>query len=150
MKNSTTFTLENQRGEKVKLSDELQKHKVLLYFYPKDMTPGCTTESIGFSKIKDELLEKGVKVFGISADDVSKHKKFCEKENLSIDLLADIDHEVAETYGVWQEKSMFGKKYHGISRESFLINQNGAIEKHWEKVKPLDHPQEVLDYVNSN
>jgi len=147
-KRAPAFTLENQKGEKVSLKRELEKNMVLLYFYPKDMTSGCTLEGIGFSDRAKAFEKAGVKVFGISADSVDRHAKFCEKESLKIDLLADIEKKVVEKYGVWVEKSMYGKKYMGISRESFLIGKNGKVLKHWNKVKPAVHPQETLDYIH--
>ena len=145
--NIKDFTLKNQDGEDVTLSQELKEKKALLYFYPKDMTPGCTLEGIGFSQLKDEFEEQGVKVFGISADSVEKHKSFCEKESFSIDLLSDENKKVLEMFGVWKEKNMFGKKYMGISRESFLIDQDMNILKHWKTVKPATHPEQVLAYT---
>ncbi len=148
-KNSPKFTLQNQRGEKVSLREELEKNMVLLYFYPKDMTSGCTLEGIGFSERKKKFEKLGVKIFGISADSVDRHAKFCEKESLKIDLLSDEDKKVCEKYGVWVEKSMYGKKYMGIARESFLIGQDGKVFKHWQKVKPAQHPQEVLEFVKT-
>jgi len=148
-KKAPMFTLENQKGEKVSLKQELENNMVLLYFYPKDMTPGCTTEGIGFSDRVAKYKKAGVTVFGISADSIERHAKFCEKEFLKIDLLSDEDKQVCEKYGVWIEKSMYGKKYMGISRESFLIGKDGKVIKHWEKVKPVLHPDEVLEFVDS-
>ncbi len=148
-KNAPKFTLPNQKNEKVKLSDFAGDQNVLLYFYPKDMTSGCTLESIGFSNLKTKLKNQDVKIFGVSKDSVERHKKFCEKESLKIDLLSDEEGKTLEKYGVWVEKSMYGKKYMGISRESFLIGKNGKVLKHWIKVKPADHPQEVLDFVKT-
>lgn len=146
-KKAPQFTLLNQRGEKVSLKDELAQHNVLLYFYPKDMTPGCTIEGIGFSDRVKKFEKLNTRVFGVSADSVSRHEKFCKLSKLKIDLLSDEDKKVLEKYGVWIEKSMYGKKYMGISRESFLIGQNGKVLKHWPKVKPATHPDEVLDYL---
>lgn len=147
-KRAPQFTLLNQKGEKISLKKELEKHRTLLYFYPKDMTSGCTTESIGFSDRIKKFEKAGVRVFGISADSVDRHLKFCEKESLEIDLLSDESKKVLEKYGVWIEKSMYGKKYMGISRESFLIGQDGKVLKHWNKVKPVSHPDEVLEYIH--
>jgi peroxiredoxin Q/BCP len=149
MNTAPEFTVKNQRGEDVTLSQELKSNKVLLYFYPKDMTPGCTLEGIGFSQHKSDFEKHDVKVFGVSADSVDKHQKFCEKESLTIDLLSDESKEMLEAYGVWKEKSMFGKKYMGISRETFLIGQDSTIIKHWNTVKPAAHPKEVLAYIQS-
>jgi len=147
--NIKDFTIKNQRNEEVTLSTELQDSHVLLYFYPKDMTPGCTLEGIGFSNLGDDFEKVGVKVFGVSADSVEKHEKFCEKESLGIDLLSDTEKVVCEMFGVWKEKNMFGKKYMGISRESFLLEKGSEfnILKHWKTVKPATHPEQVLAYI---
>ena len=148
-KQAPTFTLLNQDGREVSLSDFRGK-KVLLYFYPKDMTPGCTIEAIGLSERKQDFEDRNTIIIGISRDPVEKHKKFCEKENLEIMLLSDDNGTTVQDYGVWQEKSMFGKKYMGISRESFLIDEQGTIIQHWSKVKPAQHPKEVLDWLDNN
>lgn len=137
------FSLPDQDGKKHKLSD----HKgqwVLLYFYPKDDTPGCTKEACA---IRDNLPKFGktkAKVFGISVDSVASHKKFVEKYKLNFTLLADEDKKVVNKYGVWQEKSMYGRKYFGTVRDSFLINPEGKIVKIYNKVKPEQHATEVL------
>ena len=108
------------------------------------MTPGCTTETIGFQERKSEFEKENTIIIGISKDNITSHQKFCEKHNLDIILLSDESTNMIQDYKVWKEKSMFGKKYMGISRESFLIDENGIIIKHWPKVKPVSHPQEVL------
>ncbi|PIR55221.1 thioredoxin-dependent thiol peroxidase [Candidatus Peregrinibacteria bacterium CG10_big_fil_rev_8_21_14_0_10_36_19] len=141
------FNLLDQDGKMHNLSDYKGK-KVLLYFYPKDMTSGCTVEAQSFRDNLDELKSRGVVVFGVSKDDVKSHKKFCEKESLNFDLLSDESTEVCMAYGVWVEKSMYGKKYMGIQRESFLIDENGEIIKHYEKVKPEEHVAEILADLN--
>ena len=137
------FSLPDQDGNKHKLSD-YKGQWVLLYFYPKDDTPGCTTEACtlrdnfpAFKKIK-------AKVFGISVDSVASHKKFETKYKLPFTLLADEDKKIVEKFGVWQEKSMYGKKYMGTVRNSYLINPEGKIVKIYEKVKPAMHAEEVL------
>jgi len=137
------FSLPDQNGEIHNLSDYVGK-KVLLYFYPKDMTSGCTVEAQSFRDNLDELKSRGVVVFGISKDSVESHKKFCEKEILNFDLLSDESTKVCKAYGVWMEKSMYGKTYMGIQRDSFLIDENGEIVKHYEKVKPEEHVAEIL------
>jgi len=142
------FTLEDQNGEVHALSDYKGK-KVLLYFYPKDDTPGCTKEACSFRDRLSELKELGVSVLGISADDAASHKKFVEKFNLNFPLLADTEKEVCNAYGVWREKLMFGKKFFGIKRESFLIDEVGEIVKHYEKVKPEKHVEEIIDDLNN-
>lgn len=117
---------------------------VLLYFYPKDMTPGCTTEAQCFRDKLNDLENLGVQVLGVSADDVESHKKFAKMYGLNFPLLADIDKEVIEKYGVWGEKSMYGKKYMGIMRESFLIDKNAIVIKRYAKVNPAEHAEEVI------
>lgn len=143
-KTAPDFTLPDQHGEAHTLSD-YRGGKVLLYFYPKDMTPGCTIEAEIFrDRIKD-FAKKGVTVLGVSADSVVRHKKFCDKHDLPFTLLSDEDKQVVAQYGVYVEKSMYGKKYMGIQRDSFLIDEDGAVLKHYVKVKPAQHAQEVLD-----
>ena len=137
------FALLDQNEQKHKLSDYRGK-KVLLYFYPKDMTPGCTVEAQNFRDHLDELTGLGVVILGVSGDDCARHKKFEEKEGLNFTLLAETEKEVVEKYGVWVEKSMYGKKYMGISRESFLIDEEGVVVKHYQKVKPKEHVDEVI------
>ncbi len=142
-KTAPDFSLEDQDGKAHKLNDYRGK-KVLLYFYPKDMTSGCTVEAQCFRDNIGDLEKFGVKVFGISCDDVKSHRKFVDAHDLNFDLLADVDKEVVNSYGVWVEKSMYGRKYMGISRESFLIDEDGVIVKHYEKVKPATHVADVL------
>lgn len=144
------FSLPNQTGKVVSLETLLQENKmILLYFYPKDMTSGCTTEAIGFSAIKEKFAEFSTKILGVSKDSCVRHQKFIAKESLTIDLLSDESLKMLEDYGVWIEKSMYGRKYMGISRESFLIDNSGKIIHHWQKVKPADHPAEVLELIKS-
>lgn len=138
------FKLEDQDGNVHSLADYAGKW-VLLYFYPKDMTPGCTIESEGFRDMEAKFAAKGAQILGVSCDDVKSHKKFVEKHDLNFPLLADVEKKVVEDYGVWVEKSMYGKKYMGIQRDSFLIDPSGKIVKHYEKVKPAEHPKEVLE-----
>ncbi len=118
--------------------------KVLLFFYPKDSTPGCTIEACSFRDAFQDLLDNNIQVLSISKDDTKSKKRFAEKFNLPYPLLADEDKKVAELYGVLKEKSMFGKKYLGIQRDSFLIDESGKLLKHYEKVKPSDHVAQVL------
>ncbi|MEK7673452.1 MAG: thioredoxin-dependent thiol peroxidase [Patescibacteria group bacterium] len=140
------FVLEDQNGEKHSLKNYLGQ-MVLLYFYPKDMTPGCTVEAQCFRNRLNDLKKLDVQVLGVSCDDVKSHKKFAEKEGLKFPLLADVDKEVVNAYGVWVEKSMYGKKYMGIQRDSFLIDKKGKIVKHYVKVKPEEHTEEVIKDV---
>lgn len=137
------FTLLDQNGQTHSLNDYSGK-KVLLYFYPKDDTPGCTKEACGFRDSLNDLKDKGVQVIGISCDDVASHKKFADKFHLNFPLLADTEKQVVNAYGVWREKSIFGNIFDGIHRESFLIDENGNIIKHYKDVKAEEHPAEVL------
>ncbi|MBX2866818.1 thioredoxin-dependent thiol peroxidase [Candidatus Kaiserbacteria bacterium] len=138
-----TFSLKDQDGNTHSLSDYKGK-KVLLYFYPKDDTPGCTTEACNFRDSYKDFQSKGLAILGVSADSVEKHKKFAEKYNLPFPLLSDEDHKVCEAYGVWGEKNFMGRKYMGISRSSFLIDEEGNIGKVYEKVKPKEHAEKVI------
>lgn len=141
------FSLKDQEGKLHQLSAYKGKI-VVLYFYPKDMTSGCTLEAQGFRDLEPEFRRLEVVVFGISPDDEKSHQKFCEKESLNFSLLADVGHVVAENYGVWVEKSMYGRKYMGVRRDSFIIGKDGSILKHFSKVKPEEHPQEVLSFIS--
>ncbi|MFP7201768.1 thioredoxin-dependent thiol peroxidase [Lysinibacillus halotolerans] len=140
------FTLLNEKEEKVTLSDYRGK-KVILYFYPKDMTPGCTTEACDFRDQHEAFSNLNAVILGISADDAKKHTKFIEKYGLPFSLLVDEDHEVCEKYGVWVLKKMYGKEFMGIERSTFLINEEGIVEKEWRKVKVKNHIEEVLTYL---
>lgn len=137
------FTAKDQDGNKVKLSD-YKGQKVVLYFYPKDDTPGCTKEACSFRDANSVYKKKGIKVFGVSTDDEKSHQKFIEKYKLPFDLLADTDKKIVEKYGVWGEKSMYGKKYMGTHRKTFLIGEDGKIVKIFDKVKVAEHADEVL------
>jgi peroxiredoxin Q/BCP len=139
-----TFTLVDDSGKKVSLKDFKGK-KVVLYFYPKDLTPGCTVEACDFRDISALLKKKKAVVLGVSKDSVTLHGKFRDKHELNFPLLSDEDGKVCEAYGVWQEKSMYGKKYMGIARTTFIIGTTGKIEKIFEKVKVKGHSQEVLE-----
>ncbi|MBU3113498.1 thioredoxin-dependent thiol peroxidase [Clostridium lacusfryxellense] len=137
------FTLKNEQDQAITLGDFKGK-KVVLYFYPKDNTPGCTKEACSFRDVYDDILDAGAVVIGVSKDSSSLHKKFKEKHNLPFYLLSDPDHNVIESYGSWQEKKMFGKTSMGIVRSTFIIDENGIIIKTYEKVKPDQHGEEVL------
>ncbi len=137
------FTLLDQHGQSHTLSSYTGK-RVLLYFYPKDATPGCTQEACSFRDNFTALTEKNVIVLGISCDSVDSHKKFVEKQELPFPLLSDNEKVVVKLYDVWKEKSMFGKKYMGIQRDSFLIDENGIIIQHYIKVKPAEHVAQIL------
>ncbi|MDO6708454.1 thioredoxin-dependent thiol peroxidase [Photobacterium sp. 1_MG-2023] len=143
------FTLLNQEGEPVSLNDFKGK-KVLAYFYPKAMTPGCTVQACGLRDSKAELDALNVVVLGISIDPVKRLPKFIERDNLNFTLLSDEDHAVAEQFGVWGEKKFMGKVYDGLHRISFLINEEGMIEHVFNKFKTKDHHDVVLNYLNEN
>jgi peroxiredoxin Q/BCP len=138
------FTVMDDKGEKVKLAD-LKGKKVVLYFYPKDDTPGCTKEACAFRDGIDKIKKRGAVVLGVSADSVESHKKFKSKFDLNFPLLADSDKKMIEAYGVWKEKSMYGKKYMGIERTTFVIDENGKIAHIFPKVKVDQHYDEVLE-----
>jgi len=142
------FTLPNQKGKKVALKG-LAGKKVVLYFYPKDMTPGCTVEAQGFRDKLPAFKKRKTVVLGVSADSVERHAKFCDKEALPFDLLSDEKKTVLEKYGVWREKSLYGKKFMGIVRETFLIDEKGKIVHHWPKVKTKTHAEDVLEVIDS-
>ena len=136
-------------GKQFNLSDYLGK-KVILYFYPKDSTPGCTSESIDFSNKHSDFLQNGSVVFGISKDGLKSHEKFKAKHQMPFELIADIDKQLCNYFGVLKEKSMFGKKYMGIERSTFVIDERGKLAKAWHKVKVSGHVDEVLAYIQSN
>ena len=131
------FSLEDQQGKTVRLAD-FKGRKLLVYFYPKANTPGCTVQSCSVRDARRDFDKKGVAVIGVSPDKPSAQKKFDEKYTLGFPLLADTEHVMAEAYGVWGEKSMYGKKYFGIIRSSFLIDEKGRIAGAWYKVSPAD------------
>ncbi|USK34442.1 thioredoxin-dependent thiol peroxidase [Bacillus sp. F19] len=143
------FELTADNGEKVKLSDFKGKH-VILYFYPKDMTPGCTTQACDFRDQHKSFEELDAVILGVSTDAQSKHEKFKAKYDLPFLLLVDEDHEAAEKYGVWKLKKNFGKEYMGIERSTFLINKDGELVKEWRKVKVKGHVEEALQYMKEN
>ncbi|MGI9369865.1 MAG: peroxiredoxin [Ruegeria sp.] len=138
------FTLPRDGGGQVSLSD-LRGNAVILFFYPRDDTPGCTKESIGFSEQLKAFADAGAQVFGISRDSVAKHDKFVAKHGLTTPLLSDEGSSVCEDYGVWVEKNMYGKKSMGIERSTFLIDAQGKIARVWRKVKVPGHVEEVLE-----
>jgi len=138
------FTVVNDEGQKVKLS-EFKGKKVVLYFYPKDDTPGCTTEACAFRDGIDEIKSHGAVVIGVSTDSVESHKKFKDKFDLNFPLLADADKKIVQAYGTWKEKSMYSKKYMGIERTTFIIDGQGKISHIFPKVKVDEHYDEVLE-----
>jgi peroxiredoxin Q/BCP len=138
------FALTSDEGTTVRLS-ELSGKPVVVYFYPKDDTPGCTAQACGIRDNYDAFGERGAVVLGISPDDESSHVKFKQKYGLPFTLLADPDHKVADAYGVWGERSMYGKKYMGIERSTFVIDSEGNVSRVMRRVKPDTHAQQVLD-----
>ncbi|HEU04749.1 MAG TPA: thioredoxin-dependent thiol peroxidase [Nitrosopumilus sp.] len=138
------FELEDSDGNKIKSMD-LKGKKHVIYFYPKDFTPGCTTEADEFSKDYNKFKKSGIEILGISPDDVNSHKKFCEKMGIRYVLLADTDKEVSKKFGVWGKKKFMGKEYMGVIRSTFLVDEKGKIFKVFPKVKAAGHAKEVLD-----
>ncbi|MDX7987627.1 thioredoxin-dependent thiol peroxidase [Xenorhabdus sp. 12] len=143
------FSLPDQDGEPISLSD-FKGQRVLVYFYPKAMTPGCTVQACGLRDTMSELKSLNVEVLGISTDTSEKLSRFAEKEMLNFTLLSDVDHQLAEQFGVWGKKQFMGKTYDGIHRISFLINPQGDIEHVFDKFKTSDHHQVVLDYLKQH
>lgn len=143
------FTLPNQNGEKVSLSDFRGKH-VVLYFYPKDMTPGCTTEACDFRDNHEKFGDLDAVIIGVSPDPVEQHQKFIDKHDLPFLLLADEDHKVAEDFGVWKLKKNFGKEYYGIERSTFILDKEGKLQKEFRKVRVRGHVEEALNFIREN
>lgn len=138
------FTLKSDREEEISLSDYVGKKNIVLYFYPKDNTSGCIREACSFRDNLEAIHRKDTVVLGVSPDSVKSHQGFKQKQNLNFTLLSDPDHKVAEMYGAWGEKSMYGRKYMGIFRTTFLIGKDGTVKKVFKKVKPAGHAEEVL------
>lgn len=140
------FTSTDQNGTPVSLSD-FSGQKVILYFYPKDDTPGCTAEACDFRDNYSGLVAKGINVLGVSVDSEASHQKFVTKHNLPFPLLADTDHQIVEAYGVWGEKNMYGKKYMGVNRSTFIIDENGIISHIIKKVDTKNSTAQVLELL---
>lgn len=143
------FELPASNGQVVKLSDFLGKN-VVLYFYPKDMTPGCTTQACDFRDQHSNFEGVDAVVLGVSPDPLNRHDKFVEKHGLPFLLLADEEHVVSEAYGVWKLKKNFGKEYMGIERSTFIIDKEGKLVKEWRKVKVKGHVEEALEFIKEN
>ena len=141
------FTLPDQTGAALD-SKSLKGQRYLLYFYPKDSTPGCTMQACGLQSDLAQFNDLGIRVLGVSMDSVASHTKFAGKYGLRFSLLADTERQLIEAYGVWIEKSLYGRKYMGIARSSFLVGANGKIEQVWEKANTKTHAQDVLAFVN--
>jgi peroxiredoxin Q/BCP len=137
------FSLPDAHGRKTSLA-QFKGQWVVLYFYPKDDTSGCTVEAQGFQKTLKEFQKRGAVILGVSPDDAKSHCRFAEKYGLAFTLLSDVDHRMTEKYGVWVEKSMYGRKYMGVQRATLLIDPAGKVAHVWEKVKPAGHAEEVL------
>jgi peroxiredoxin Q/BCP len=145
-KKAPDFSLPDADGQPVRLAS-LKGHPVVIYFYPKDDTSGCTAEAKGFTCLAADFRKAGAEVLGISPDSPASHRKFQDKYDLSVRLLADEERKAAEAYGVWVEKSMYGRKYMGIERSTFLVDGAGKIARVWRKVKVPGHAEEVLEAV---
>ena len=141
------FSLPSSSGQIVNL-DSLKGQKVVIFFYPKDDTPGCTIEACEFRDRSDEISAKGTKILGISPDNFESHDKFINKFDLNFELLADEDNTVATSYGAWGEKNMYGKVTIGMKRMTFLIDEKGCVAKIWGKVKPEGHAQQIIDAIS--
>lgn len=141
------FTANDQNGKSISLSD-FSGNDLILYFYPKDDTPGCTAEACSFRDNYQSLLAQGFRVLGVSTDDEKSHQKFITKYNLPFPLISDTDKKIVEAYGVWIEKNMYGKKYMGAARKTFIIDKNGMIKKIIGKVDTNNSSQQVLDLLN--
>jgi peroxiredoxin Q/BCP len=142
------FELPADDGGRVRLGD-LKGRRVILYFYPKDDTSGCTTQACGLRDALPRIDEKGAVVLGVSPDPVSSHQRFRDKYSLNFPLLSDQDHQVSDAYGVWKEKSMYGRKFWGIERSTFIIDENGVVADVWRKVKPKGHADRVEEFLDA-
>ncbi len=140
------FAAPSDSGETVSL-ESLKGHNVVLYFYPKDDTPGCTKEACGFRDAMKTLAKQGVKIVGVSKDSVKSHAKFRDRYDLNFPLLSDEDGKICEAYGVWIEKSMYGRKYMGIDRATFLIDEKGVVRHVWRGVKVAGHVEDVAETI---
>jgi peroxiredoxin Q/BCP len=144
------FTLKNQKGEKIKLSDFAGKKNVVVYFYPRALTPGCTTQACGIRDSQSELKKLDTVVFGVSPDPVEKLQKFIDKHELNFDLLSDEDHSIAEKYGVWGLKKFMGKEFMGILRTTFVIDKDGRLAGVMDKFKTSNHHDELIYFLKEN
>tara|TARA_B100001250_G_scaffold111847_1_gene94534 strand:- start:4824 stop:5306 length:483 start_codon:yes stop_codon:yes gene_type:complete len=142
------FTAPTNGGDEISLS-QFRGQTVVLYFYPKDNTPGCNKEACGFRDAHTEIATKNAVVLGVSADSVAKHEKFIEKFELPFKLIADENKDICKAYGVWEEKKFMGRTFLGINRQTFLIDADGIVQKIWPKVKVAEHAKEVLDALEA-
>jgi len=148
--NAPAIDLPSNTGKNISLKDFKGKKHVVLYFYPKDDTPGCTVEACGFRDEIKAIKKLGAVVLGVSPDKPAEHEKFIEKFDLPFDLLSDEEKKTCQDYGVWVEKSMYGRKYMGVARTTFIINKDGMIAHIFDKVKPKDHNKEVLEILHKS
>ncbi|MEI3597928.1 MULTISPECIES: thioredoxin-dependent thiol peroxidase [unclassified Oceanobacillus] len=145
-KEVNNFIIQNQSGEEISLSDYRGKY-VILYFYPKDMTPGCTTQACDFRDNHEKFSELDAVILGVSPDPVERHQKFIEKHDLPFELLADENHELAKAFDVWKLKKNFGREYYGVERSTFIIDKEGKLLKEYRKVRVKGHVEEALEYL---
>ncbi len=145
-KKAPDFALQNQDGETVRLSDYAGK-RVVLYFYPKDMTPGCTNQACDFRDNYEQFKDLNTVILGVSPDPIERHQKFIDKHELPFPLLADTEQEVAKLYDVWKLKKMFGKEFYGIERSTFIIDEEGIVRKIWRKVRVKGHIDETIQFI---
>ena len=143
------FTARTQDGETLSLAD-LKGTRTILYFYPKDNTSGCTLEAKSLRDGKAELARRGYRIIGVSPDSERSHRNFCDKRELNFTLLADTDHAICEAYGVWVEKSMYGRKYMGVARTTFIIDEQGRIDRIFEKVDTKNHYTQIINELDKN
>lgn len=143
------FKLKNQDGDLVSLADYKGKN-IVLYFYPKDMTPGCTTQACNFRDNYAQFDELNTVVLGISPDPIERHQKFIDKHDLPFPLLADTENEVAELYDVWKLKKMFGREFYGIERSTFIIDAEGIVQKEWRRIRVKGHIDQTLEFIQEN
>lgn len=142
------FSLKNQKGETVKLKDYAGKKNVVIYFYPKASTPGCTTQACGIRDTQKELADRDTVVFGVSPDPINRLQKFIEKQNLNFDLLSDEDHAIAEKYGVWELKKFMGKEYMGIVRTTFVIDKESRLAGVLDSFKTSNHHEQLIAFLD--
>ena len=143
------FVLKNQDGQDISLSDFRGKN-IMLYFYPKDLTPGCTTQACDFRDRYENFKDLNTVILGVSPDPIERHQKFIEKHSLPFHLLADEDHQIAQIYGVWQLKKMFGREFYGIVRSTFIIDREGNLQKEFRNVRVKGHVEKALSFIQEH
>jgi thioredoxin-dependent peroxiredoxin len=148
--NPFDFEYQDSKGNKFKLADLLKQKKIVIYFYPKDFTPGCTIEAEEFTRDYAKFEQQGIEIIGISPDSNDSHTKFREKMNIPYMLAADVNNDISKVYGVFGLKKFMGKEYYGVTRSTFLVDKSGIIVKIYSSVKPKGHSQEVLEFFKDN